>query len=68
MNRLSRHLDTKCIIKVLKFVNAKIIISESKGVITPLILALYTGHNLQSVSYSVTELEVCNTDVEEKLQ
>ena len=68
MNRLSRHLGTNCIIKVLKLVNAKIIISESKGAITPLILALYTGQNLQSVSHSVTELEAFNTDDEEILQ
>ena len=64
MHRLSRHLGINCIIKVLKLVNAKII-SESKRAITPLILALYTGQNLQSVSHSATELEACNTDVEE---
>ena len=63
MNRLPRHLGIKCIIKVLKLVNAKIILSKSKGAITPLILALYTGLNLQSVSHSATEFEACNTDV-----
>ena len=68
MNRLSRHLDINCIIKVLKLANAKVIISESKGAITPLILALYTGQNPQSVSPSTTELETCNTDIEEILQ
>ena len=68
MKRLSRHLSINCIIKVLKLVNANIIISESKGAITPLILALYTGQNLQSVSHSAAELEACNPDVEEILQ
>ena len=68
MNRLLRHLGINYIIKVLKLVNAKIIISESKEEITPLILALYTGQSLESVSHSATELEACKTDVEEVLQ
>ena len=68
MNRLSRHLAINCIIKVLKLFNVKKIISESKGAITPLILALYTGQNLLPISHSATELEACNTDVEEILQ